>query len=52
MWITLIRNITPLSRWRERAGVRVNKIMDFPLTFILSPKGRGETGGHHLSKKK
>jgi hypothetical protein len=27
----------PLSRWRERAGVRVDMI--FPLTFILSPGG-------------
>jgi hypothetical protein len=27
----------PLSRWRERAGVRVD--MGFPLTLILSPRG-------------
>jgi hypothetical protein len=31
-----------LSRQRERAGVRVDMISDgFPLTFILSPVGRG-----------
>jgi len=29
----------PLSRWRERAGVRVVIIKSFPLTFILSPRG-------------
>jgi hypothetical protein len=31
--------ITSLSRWRERARVRVDIIMAFPLTFVLSPRG-------------
>jgi hypothetical protein len=30
---------SPLSRWRERAGVRVDTEQRFPLTFILSPGG-------------
>jgi len=29
----------PLSRSRERAGVRVDIIINFPLTSILSPQG-------------
>jgi hypothetical protein len=33
---------TPLSRRRERVGVRVDMISGiFPLTFLLSPVGRG-----------
>jgi hypothetical protein len=35
---------TTLSRWRERAGVRVVIIMPFPLTFILSPRGEESRG--------
>jgi hypothetical protein len=31
--------IYSLSRWREREGVRVDRIMIFPLTLILSPGG-------------
>jgi hypothetical protein len=30
-----------LSRWRERVGVRVG-INYIPLTFVLSPWGRGD----------
>jgi hypothetical protein len=34
--------IDPLSRQRERDGVRVDMLSDgFPLAFILSPWGRG-----------
>jgi len=36
----MIKRIT-LSRWRERVWVRVERV-DFPLTLILSPKGRGD----------
>jgi len=39
--IRRIKAIVSLSRWRERVGVRVGTNY-IPLTFVLSPIGRGD----------
>jgi len=39
--IRRIKAILTLSRWRERVGVRVDTNY-IPLTFVLSPLGRGD----------
>jgi len=44
--------ITSLSRRRERARVRVDIIMAFPLTFILSPRGEEIKRFYFLNKRK
>jgi len=39
-YIPWLKSHLRLSRWRERAGVRVGMgCMVFPLTLILSPRG-------------
>jgi hypothetical protein len=43
---------TPLSRWREREGVRVDMIITFPLTAAFPASGSGQraTFGRNLPK--